>query len=108
MDVTELRLAHFSVKEYLTSKRVKPWLAPTLAEPLARSSIAALCLAYLSDLDHRLSPADVRAQFAFSEYCAKYWTSHAKVVDELDTELQARIMKFLLCSIKSFTDVSCT
>jgi hypothetical protein len=95
MDVTELQLAHFSVKEYLISKRVTSWLAPDLAELSARSSITKLCLAYLSDLNHRLSPKDVRVQSAFSEYCARYWTSHAKTVDEVDTKLQARIVRFL-------------
>jgi hypothetical protein len=95
MGVTELQLAHFSVKEYLISKRVTSWLAPDLEELSARLNITKLCLAYLSDLNHRLSPKDIRVQFPFSEYCARYWTSHAKIVDEVDTRLQARIMEFL-------------
>jgi hypothetical protein len=95
MDAAELRLAHFSVKEYLMSKRVTSCLTLNLVESSARSSIATLCLTYLSDLNHRLWPNDVIAQFAFSEYCAKYWTSHAKVVEEVDTSLQARIMESL-------------
>jgi hypothetical protein len=92
---TKLQLAHFSVKEYLISDRISPSFSTLLAEQTARASIATLCLAYLPDLDHSLPLVELRARFGFSQYCAKYWAVHAKVVDGVDEGLQTRIMEFL-------------
>ncbi|KAH0332324.1 Pfs, NACHT and ankyrin domain protein, partial [Aureobasidium melanogenum] len=94
-EVTELRLAHFSVKEYLVSDRIKSTFSNYLVDRTTRASLATLCLAYLSDLDHSLSPDELRARFAFSQYCARYWTDHAKVVDGGDERLQVRILESL-------------
>lgn len=44
--VTEIQLAHFSVKEYLVSDRLKTDIAKYLEEIAARASIAEVCLAY--------------------------------------------------------------
>ncbi|KAI4853704.1 Pfs, NACHT and ankyrin domain protein [Aureobasidium sp. EXF-8845] len=101
--VTELRLAHFSVKEYLISDRITLSFSSCLADRTARASIATLCLAYLSSLDHSLPLDELRARFKFSQYCARYWTIHASVVDEggdgadnaIHKGLQTRILKFL-------------
>ncbi|KAF2496459.1 hypothetical protein BU16DRAFT_609515, partial [Lophium mytilinum] len=51
----ELRLAHFSVKDYLTSTRVQGNFAQAFQEAAARSSIATVCVAYLLDMDQTLS-----------------------------------------------------
>jgi ankyrin repeat protein len=96
VEVTELQLAHFSVKEYLISDRITPSFADRLVGYTTRASIATMCLAYLSDLDHSLSLDELRAQFAFSQYCAMYWTDHAKAAGGADDELQARIMELMI------------
>jgi hypothetical protein len=93
--VTELRLAHFSVKEYLISDRIAPSFSSSPADRVARASIAKLCLAYLLDLDHGLPPDELRARFKFSQYCARYWTIHAKAADGVDEGLQTKILEFL-------------
>jgi hypothetical protein len=93
--VKELRLAHFSVKEYLISGRIAPSFSSSLADRTARASIATLCLAYLTDLDHTLPLDELRAQFSFSQYCAEYWMVHAKAADEVDEGLQTMILEFL-------------
>ncbi|KAH0271012.1 Pfs, NACHT and ankyrin domain protein, partial [Aureobasidium melanogenum] len=95
MGVAELQLAHFSVKEYLVSDRITSPFSNCLADGTTRASLATLCLAYFSDLDHSLSPDKLQARFAFSQYCARYWTGYAKVVDGDDERLQVRILEFL-------------
>jgi hypothetical protein len=93
--VTELQLAHFSVKEYLISDRVAPSFSSSLADRTARASIATLCLTYLTDLDHNLPLGELRAQFSFSQYCAEYWMIHAEAADGVDEGLQTLILEFL-------------
>ncbi|KAI1414950.1 hypothetical protein F5Y13DRAFT_178439 [Hypoxylon sp. FL1857] len=46
-----VRLAHYSVKEYLTSNRLNNDIAKYLSETNARTSIAEVCLTYLIHLD---------------------------------------------------------
>jgi len=72
MEVTELQLAHFSVKEYLISDRIASSYSSCLADRMTRANLATLCLAYLWDLNHSPPPDEGRARFAFSQYCARY------------------------------------
>ncbi|THX46709.1 Pfs, NACHT and ankyrin domain protein [Aureobasidium pullulans] len=90
----ELRLAHFSVKEYLVSDRVQQDYKKSLEESQARMDITHLCLTYMSDLDHTLSLSEIRVQFSFSQYSASYWTDHARAVTYPDMATQERIMTF--------------
>jgi hypothetical protein len=93
--VTELRLAHFSVKEYLISDRIAPSFSSSLADRTARASTATLCLTFLPDLDHHLPLDELRAQFSFSQYCAEYWIVHAKAANGVNEGLQTMILEFL-------------
>ncbi|THY04866.1 Pfs, NACHT and ankyrin domain protein [Aureobasidium pullulans] len=93
--VWELRLAHFSVKEYLVSKDVQHPVMGQLEETSARAAIAITCLAYLSSLDHNLSLGQIRQQYAFSQYSAMHWAENAKVGGGTDKELQSRITAFM-------------
>jgi len=56
----ELRLAHLSVKEYLTSNRLQEDIAPNFREITARASIATICLAYLLHLDVQIPTWEIR------------------------------------------------
>ena len=53
-EVLVLQLAHFSVKEYLTSGRVQREFTQVFQETTANASIATVCLAYLLHLDQDL------------------------------------------------------
>lgn len=53
--VTGIQLAHFSVKEYLTSDRLKLAMAKKLEKIPAMTVMTEVCLAYLLDLDHSKS-----------------------------------------------------
>ena len=93
--VMELQLAHFSVKEYLTSEKVEKTFQEGLAEISARRSITKVCLAYLSHLGEMCSinnlvrkpehPREerlaVKEAFPLAEYSAQYWMDHARPVE---------------------------
>ncbi|RYC63098.1 hypothetical protein CHU98_g3117 [Xylaria longipes] len=71
---TEIRLAHYSVKEYLVSNRLPPTISGDLDMKLARESIAKVCLIYLLR-DPNDSPD--RQLYPLARYAAQYWASHA-------------------------------
>jgi hypothetical protein len=77
----QVRLAHFSVKEYLVSERIQAGSASrySLREIHANVSIAETCLAYLLQFDHPNSlNLQTFEEFPLATYAAKYWTQHAQ------------------------------
>ena len=82
--VTELELAHFSVKEYLTSESPPEPFRCRLSERDARSCMTRCCLAYLSCLETEEPIDKVRAQFPLAQYSAQYWMDHAKPAEIVD------------------------
>ena len=76
----QVRLAHFSVKEYLLSDRCR--LAFDFQAPTCRMTIAEDCLHYLLYL-YEKSPLtqDLVDQHPLSRYAAEYWWQHARVTD---------------------------
>ena len=102
-EIRELRLAHFSVKEYLTSNRVRKDLCHYFRETTARASITTVCLAYLIHLDQKLLVREIRKRFPFAQYCARYWVTHA-IAGEEDEILQGLIMDFFLWRERSYTN----
>ena len=92
----ELQLAHFSVKEYLTSKRLDKDIAQSFQEVAAKASIAKVCLAYLLHLDQDIPINGIRETFPLAEYSARYWMDHAAMAEGKDGKLQGFIEK-LFC-----------
>jgi hypothetical protein len=68
--MAEIQLAHFSVKDYLTSNRLKSITAHYLQKTSARSSIAEVCLAYLLELEYSNTATQIRNTFHFAQYSA--------------------------------------
>jgi hypothetical protein len=91
---TELQLAHFSVKEYLTSDRLDDGIAPNFQEAVAKASIAKVCLAYLLFLNFDLPTKELRKTYPLAQYCAKYWITFARVAEGKDETLQGFIREF--------------
>lgn len=91
----ELQLAHFSVKEYLTSTRLENSFAKDLEETTARTSLAMICLAYLLELPDDIPTSKIRQSFPLARYAARYWTSHARVSDGCREALRMLTMDFL-------------
>jgi hypothetical protein len=92
----KLQLAHFSVKEYLTSNRLDSDIAQHFQELTASASIARVCLAYLLHFDEELPSTEVRIKFPLAQYSATFWTSFAAVAEGEDEKL-LDLIKRLFC-----------
>jgi ankyrin repeat protein len=93
---TELHLAHFSVKEYLTSGRTSKDITHFFQDTDASASIARICVAYLLHFDNRISPKEARNSFPFTQYSARFWVDHARVAESGEQEIMDLIER-LLC-----------
>lgn len=98
----ELQLAHFSVKEYLTSNRLDKDIAQSFQATVAKASIAIVCLAYLLHLDLALLIVEIQEGFPLAQYCAKYWITYAAVAESKDETLQGFIREFFCYHINSY------
>ncbi|KAF4534640.1 uncharacterized protein LTHEOB_12918 [Lasiodiplodia theobromae] len=104
--VTEIQLAHFSVKEYLVSDQLmksaceedaaEMSVSRNLAEPLARGSIAEVCLEYLFELKRDLPAKEIRQSFFLAQYSARYWIVHAIVAENGSETVRALASKLFL------------
>ena len=83
---TEIRLAHYSVKEYLVSDRIRRGLKSCfyISPYEAHHSIAKMCITYLLQFDqpHFSSRKAIR-YYPFCLYAAEYWYKHAKYAYDL-------------------------
>lgn len=92
----QVQLAHYSVKEFLVSKRIKE-LAPkySISPNTAHTSMAEVCLAYLLSFDSPTSVSpNVLEKFPLAAYAAQHWTKHAKLAGEAES-LAALTMELL-------------
>ncbi|KAM4061838.1 ankyrin repeats (many copies) domain-containing protein [Hirsutella rhossiliensis] len=103
--VTQLQLAHFSVKEYLMSDRLQADIAEHFEQTNARASIAEVCLAYLLDMDHFLPITELRQSYWLAQYSAQYWMDHA-VVAECLTICHKVVRIFLQTLLNKGADVN--
>ena len=81
----KIRLAHFSVKEYLVSERIQhgPAFAYSLKEEVSNESIAEDCLVYLL---HLIEPDMWRStliivEYPLARYAARHWIDHIQYVE---------------------------
>jgi Ankyrin repeats (3 copies) len=94
-----VRLAHFSVKEYLVSKRIQdgPAAQFSIQEIPANASIAEICVAYLLQFDEPDSLTDQTVkEFPLARYAARFWTQHAQIAAENQDAMHSLIMELLL------------
>ena len=77
-----LQLAHFSVKEYLTSKRIQDGSASGfyLETHASHHTIAQMCLIYLLQFDKEglFMPSDALSRFPLAQYAAVHWAAHTQ------------------------------
>jgi hypothetical protein len=93
-----LQLAHFSVKEYLTSNRVDSVVAREFQKVTASASIAKVCLAYLLQFDHEVQPEDLQIRFPLALYSAILWMNYATVGDGEEDSLMNFIERYFCSS----------
>jgi len=96
-DYEELRLAHYSVKEYLISDQVSHGPASKYdiaVEP--DKSIAQICLLYLLYFSEpSLSTYDMHAKFPLLGYAVENWTLHARAAERYTKEVALLSMELL-------------
>jgi hypothetical protein len=95
----EVRLAHFSVKEYLVSERIQRGKAArySIREIHANVSIAEICLAYLLQFDNPDSlTSQTIKEYPLARYAAEYWTQHARVAGENENMLHRLITELFM------------
>lgn len=94
-----VKLAHYSVKEYLVSERIKNVLPIYhLPEKSSHVKIGKGCLIYLLRFyDQNLSFKDLCAQFPLAQYSAFYWIDHLRYA-ERNTEEMNPLFRRLLSS----------
>ncbi|KAI9772611.1 MAG: hypothetical protein M1839_002424 [Geoglossum umbratile] len=93
---SKLQLAHFSVKEYLTSERLDKDVAHNFQAVTARASIATVCLAYLLHLNRSIQVEKIKETFPLARYSARYWMDHVAMAEGKGGKLQGFIEK-LFC-----------
>ncbi|KAF4834499.1 Ankyrin-1 [Colletotrichum tropicale] len=76
-ETLEVRLAHFSVKEYLTSDRLHAELRPLIEPHISRAFLADICVAYLSEIKDAMTKHQIEEAFPFASYSAQSWLDHA-------------------------------
>ncbi|KAG2001960.1 hypothetical protein GB937_009852 [Aspergillus fischeri] len=93
--VIQLQLAHFSVKEYLTSGRVEKVFQASMTEISARACITRVCLTYMFYFGGKCPAEEIRGRFPLAQYSARYWIDHARHA-ESRKDVQESILQFLL------------
>jgi ankyrin repeat protein len=78
----QIKLAHLSVRDYLTSKRILASKASTysIQEMRAHDLIAQICLAYLLQFGEveQVTEFEPQTRYPLSKYAAEYWPYHMK------------------------------
>ncbi|KAH0168703.1 purine and uridine phosphorylase, partial [Aureobasidium melanogenum] len=93
----EIRLAHYSVKEYLTSGRCQSdEFRFRLGQGTSAAYIASVSLTYLLQIQTSLSKTAIISGFPLASYSAIYWMKFARVANTEDTRLQTLIDSLLL------------
>ena len=84
-----VRLAHFSVKEYLVSDRIQHGAAPhySIQEIDSHDVLARDCVAYLLKFDEPGSlTSETMKTSPLGKYAAEFWVTHAKVAEKGPTQ----------------------
>lgn len=93
----EIHLAHFSVKEYLTSNRLKPDLAAEFSEIPAKTCIVEACISYLLSIYQSCSPQAATELYYLASFSADNWMKHARDVELSKKETIPRVEEYYLC-----------
>lgn len=108
IDSLEVRLAHNSVKDYLTSHHIRKRSTQPFAleTQLAHAVMAECCLVYLLQFH---SPLDVLMlqQFPLARYAAQSWTEHYRYSQDCHTDLLDKLALQLLSTETIYRNCCC-
>jgi ankyrin repeat protein len=102
-DDQKVSLAHFTVKEFLTSSRIKETLSIYyVGNEEVHAELAQVCLTYLGYMDFDRSPftsihdmTQFFEEFSFLEYASKSWAIHAQQVSNSENQIHDLIQQLL-------------
>lgn len=108
LDSLEVRLAHHSVKDYLTSNHIKIGSAQPFAleAQLAHAVMAECCLVYLLQFHSRLDILTLQ-QFPLAPYAAQSWTQHYRYSKDSRTTLLDKLAVQLLTTETVYQNCCC-
>ena len=96
-----VRIAHFSVQEYLESERIRHQKAAnfSLNGITAHAEIAQICLTYLCErgLSYPELNISMIKDHPLTQYAARYWYHHYKNTASLATSLNGFILRLFRC-----------
>jgi ankyrin repeat protein len=101
-------LAHFTVKEFLTSKRIKESLSIYyVGEEEVHAELSEVCLTYLNyrDFDRRKAESSedmcqLMDKFNFLEYASKSWAAHAQHVSISEGQIHELIERLFHSTVQ--------
>ncbi len=102
-----VRLAHFSVQEYLISERMKnlPARKYGVTYLAANETIAATCVAYLLQFDERETTSpDLLEARPLVRYAATCWTQHARILDRELNSVRSLGLRLLQANSKAYAN----
>lgn len=92
-----IKLAHFSVREYLLSGRLRnrPSAIFSASEVIIHKWCTESCLAYIFLYEESYDGhASSRSRFPFLTYACKYWPNHARHIPETREEVEPLLRRF--------------
>jgi len=94
-EATELRLAHFSVKEYLISDRFQQGIAfPYDIQSRGQDEITKTCLTYLLHFEKGVLTSGNLTTFPLARYAAEYWFLHFRSTKDSDQAIKLVMQLF--------------
>ncbi|KAK0909685.1 hypothetical protein LTR91_008880 [Friedmanniomyces endolithicus] len=91
----EMRLAHFSVKEYLISDRLHERYQIHLRQISSAACIASASLTYLLNIGGGIDLAELKTKFPLAQYSAWYWTDFAALAETSDDSVPELAIRLL-------------
>jgi hypothetical protein len=98
ISTNEIRLAHYSVQEFLVSNRLTSGCRIyKITKQTANITIAKTCLVYVTSAPGSTGSVLLKG-FPRAQYAAEFWITHAKAAEDTHTDdLTLRIVRFLEC-----------
>jgi len=101
--MSTVRIAHFSVQEYLESKRIYQHKAATFSvrRPEAHAEIAYICLTYLLE-PALLASNDMEEEYPLIFYAAKSWYNHYHNGDKKAHHIEHQVLQLFRSTTGAF------
>jgi hypothetical protein len=97
-----IQFAHYSIKDYLVSERIRHSRASRYSMPDAdcNQAIAGGCLGYLLQMQHLDQPTKESLEvFKLAQYSAEFWIHHAQAAGEQTESLSQLIMSLFTTDV---------